>query len=181
MIDLRETGLPDCLEVDGGLFDIETDFRTWLKFGAMLAEDRTAWFGIFKGDVPTGDDWVTVAVEFYADKNAIPRDSPGARGDARAVDFIADGEYIVAAFQQAYGIDLTDPATSMHWHRFMALFRGLPEDTMISKIMGYRTWRKSSKKHDDVMRDLKRAWALPDKGAGADKDRVLKLFNERYG
>lgn len=180
MIDLREPRLPDCLEVDGELFDIKTDFRVWIKFGAMLADERMAWSGIFKGGIPSSADWVRVAVEFYADRNETPSDSSSSRSDARAVDFISDGEYIVAAFQQAYGIDLTDPSTTMHWHRFMALFRGLPEDTMMSKIMGYRTWGKSSKKHDDAMRDLKRAWALPDKGAEADKDRVLKLFNDRY-
>lgn len=181
MIDLRNAKLPDCLEVDGEFFDINTDFRVWLRFGTMLEEDGKAWYGIFSGDVPSGDEWARVAIEFYNDKNDTPKiDGSGGSGD-RAVDFILDGEYIAAAFQQAYGIDLTNPSTTMHWHRFMALFRGLPEDTMMSNIMGYRTWRKSKKKHDERMRELKRMWRLPDKSAEAEKERVLKLFNEMYG
>ena len=38
---------------------------------------------------------------------------------------MADSDVIAAGFQQKYGIDLTDPATTMHWWRFMALLEGL--------------------------------------------------------
>lgn len=43
----------------------------------------------------------------------------------------------MAAFQQAYGIDLT--REKVHWFRFRALFAALPEDTLIAKIMSWRT------------------------------------------
>ena len=42
----------------------------------------------------------------------------------------------MAAFQQAYGIDLT--TTKLHWWRFKALFAALPEDTRMFQIMSYR-------------------------------------------
>lgn len=181
MIDLREPKLPDCLEVDGRLIEIETDFRTWIEFGRRLAEERVAWFGVLAGDYPSGDSWVGAAVDFYRNPNETPRETGGA--SERAVDFISDGELITAAFQQSYGIDLTDPACEMHWHRFLALFRGLPEDTMLSRVMGYRSWTNSKKKHETVMGELKRAWALPRVGEATEdeKRRVLELFNERYG
>lgn len=54
-----------------------------------------------------------------------------------AFDYRCDAPYIVAAFQQAYGIDLT--TAKLHWFRFRALFAALPEDTLMAKIMSWRT------------------------------------------
>ena len=54
-----------------------------------------------------------------------------------AFDYASDAPYIVAAFQQTYGIDLT--TSTMHWWRFRALFLSLPEDTLMHKIMHWRT------------------------------------------
>lgn len=189
MIDLRNNGLPDCLEVDGELFDIHTGFRTWLKIGDMLGKRNVPWLEIaalvFKEPVvPVGTEWTRAVIGFYASEVATPKGSK--RGGARAVDYVLDGDYIVAAFQQAYGIDLTDQALEMHWHRFLALFRGLPEDTTMSRIMGYRAWKPSKKKHEAVMQELKRSWSLPERAEDAEeaereKRRVLELFNERYG
>ena len=45
-----------------------------------------------------------------------------------AFDYQCDAGYIVAAFQQAYGIDLT--REKVHWFRFRALFAALPEETL---------------------------------------------------
>ncbi len=54
-----------------------------------------------------------------------------------AFDYQCDAGYIVAAFQQAYGIDLT--RERVHWFRFRALFAALPEETLMAKIMSWRT------------------------------------------
>jgi hypothetical protein len=61
----------------------------------------------------------------------------GDRDVPRAVDFVADGPLIVAAYQQAYQIDLL--REQLHWWRFHALFLGLPDACKITKIMEYRT------------------------------------------
>ena len=68
-----------------------------------------------------------------------------------------------SSFQQAYGIDLTDPGLSMHWHRFLALLRGLPEDTALARVMGFRGWRADDgrKGREREMRERRAAWALP--------------------
>lgn len=161
MIDLRFPELPHRLECGGSLFEVETSFRTWIEFGRMLEEEHMAWFGIFKGERPEGDDWVEAAVEFYRSTNPVPR---GNSDGARALDLLADGELIVAAFQQAYGIDLT--AGDMHWHRFKALLAGIPDETKLSKVIGYRLYKTPPDKppknyNDQQMRKLQRAWALP--------------------
>lgn len=57
---------------------------------------------------------------------------------SRAYDYAVDAPLIAAAFRQAYGIDLTDPALEMHWWLFHALFEGLPADCTLHRIMEYR-------------------------------------------
>lgn len=159
-IDLRMRGLPASIAVGGEWVPVETGFRAWLDFGEAL-RSGCASLAVFPGGAPDGD-WMPAAMEFYESRNEFPR----GRGGSGAVDMLLDGDYIAAAFQQAYGIDLTDPATDMHWHRFLALFRGLPEDTLMSKIMGWRTWRKPDRKPspDREARERREAWALPERG-----------------
>lgn len=78
-----------------------------------------------------------------------------------AFDYQCDAPYIVAAFQQAYGIDLT--RERIHWFRFRALFAALPEDTLMAKIMSWRTMDLSE--YEGSMRahyaDLQERFALP--------------------
>ena len=182
MIDLRFAELPRFIVVGGEEVEVNTDFRVWLEFGWMLENEHRASLGIFRladgsFDIPEGD-WATPAVEFYRSENPTPR---GSSSGTRAIDLVMDGDYIVAAFQQAYGIDLTDPSLAMHWHRFHALLVGLPKDTKMSEVMSYRTWQKSGKKHDDQMRELKEAWRLPEPGEDEERRKVLEWADSVFG
>lgn len=179
MIDLRNRALPDCLVVDGERYPIDTGFRTWIAVDADVTARGVIYDSIFTGDKPDGVGWVKPAIAFLVNRNELPR-SGGKSEHVRAVDYVEDGELIVAAFRQAYGIDLTDPSLEMHWHLFLALFRGLPSDTIMAQVMGYRSWRKESRKHDDVMREARRKWSLPDMAREREKARVLELFNEEH-
>ena len=53
--------------------------------------------------------------------------------DEPVLDYRCDADYIVGAFQQAYGIDLT--ADKVHWWRFKALLHALPPETPLGKIV----------------------------------------------
>lgn len=95
---------------------------------------------------------------------APPVDSGQGGGSASgeiALDFACDAGYLVGAFQQAYGIDLT--AERIHWWRFLALLKSLPEDTTLAKIIGWRTMDTSDLQGKQRQRyeDLKEAVALP--------------------
>ena len=161
MIDLRIKGLPSRLEWDGGSCAIETDFRIWLTFGEHL-KDGKLWLGIFPSHkAPEGDEWQLSAMRFYQCPNEVPRATRTSH--TRLIDFLIDGQFIVASFQQAYGIDLTE--CDMHWHRFCALLDGLPDDTKISKIIGYRGYdqRDEKRKHAEIIREQQLRWALPQK------------------
>lgn len=104
-------------------------------------------------------------IEFYragekaAESAAAEPDSAPSSG--LAFDYQCDAPYIVAAFQQAYGIDLT--REKVHWFRFRALFAALPEDTLMAKIMSWRTMDLSE--YEGSMRDhyadLQERFALP--------------------
>lgn len=160
MIDLRFDGLPGSLVVDGEAVPVDTDFRAWIAFG-YAAERGIADLRIFQDGTAPAGEWQESAAEFYESPNPFPRG--GAEGGERVLDLVLDGDFIVAAFQQAYGIDLTDPGLSMHWHRFLALLRGLPEDTALSRVMGFRGWRADDgrKGREREMRERRAAWALP--------------------
>lgn len=174
MIDLTREELPSALLVGGEVFRVDTSFRTWMKFHQVLLETGLAWDGVFADKVPDDPDWVDAAMEFLLSKNA----TPNGRADAceKAIDLVLDGDYIVAAFQQAYGIDLT--SCDMHWHRFKALLNGIPEDTMLSRIMGYRTYRKPPYDREAEMQRRKREWALPDPMEKEREREVLEAFEK---
>lgn len=175
MIDLRNKALPSRLEWDGGACDILTDFRVWIEFGEYL-KDGQVYLGIFPGFRPPRDDaWQRAAYEFYRNDNEVPRATRSAP-NVKAIDYIIDGEAIVASFQQAYGIDITN--CEMHWHRFKALLEGLPDNTKLAKIIGYRTWTPADDKreHKDFMAEQKAAWALPyDDGMGGVGDLIAAI------
>lgn len=81
----------------------------------------------------------------------------------RAWDWDYDAEAAVADFQRFYGIDLTDPATDMHWWRFWALFRGLPPESASMGLMGVRSADEEDYKGEALrgLRERKRRAVLP--------------------
>lgn len=101
-------------------------------------------------------------LRFFTSGTETASSGKGSGGTATvSFDYAFDADYIVAAFQQAYGIDLT--VTQMHWWRFRALFRALPEDTLMAKIMSWRSMDTSDMDGKTRQRyeDLKEAFALP--------------------
>lgn len=55
----------------------------------------------------------------------------------KTMDLTQDWDYICAAFQQAYGIDLYADK-SIHILRFLALLRAIPKDTKLAEIISIR-------------------------------------------
>lgn len=180
MIDLRLGALPDYLEVDGERFPIETDFRVWIAVNDFIMTERAVPLGIFTDKVPEGD-WFEPLKEFLT----CPPVTPRATNEVSAqdpFDFVRDGDYIVGSYQQAYGIDLTDPSLQMHWHRFLALFRCLPSDTKMAQVQSYRMWRESDskKKASTVYKEMQRAYTLPPKKTREDGD-IIEWQNKAFG
>lgn len=178
MIDLRVKDLPNSLEVDGQSYEINTDFRSWIEVERQVREDGTCPYWVYEELPPVTEDWQSPVLRFLSASPSTPHGNTPT--GARTLDLIEDGAYIVAAFQQAYGIDLT--SCDMHWWRFRALLIGLPQETQMSKIMGYRAYDagNSHKKQDTIMQELRQAWSLPRAKSAEDAD-VLAMQQEMFG
>ena len=101
---------------------------------------------------------------FYrAGRKEQPAEGGGPRPEL-AFDYILDGPLIAAAFEAAYGLDLTCPATRIHWWRFQALMQGLPEGCVFSRVVGWRTADLSGMKGKQLAfyQGMKQRFALPE-------------------
>lgn len=80
----------------------------------------------------------------------------------KVMDFRQDWALIYAGFRQAYGIDLF-AEQDMHWMQFTALLQGLPNNTMLSRVMEIRAMKvptKSSPEYRARIAQLKAEYAL---------------------
>lgn len=167
MINITSKALPDAIVVGGRAFLLKTDYRVWIRF----TQDFKAWkkMGyrgvidieyLFENDIPAfseADDYSGI-LEFAFPQNVVPHYEHDNGEDVLFYDI--DGDYIYAAFMQAYHIDLI--STDMHWHKFLALMNGLPDSTRLSAIMGYRAYTGEKIKNEAQMyRALKDAWMPP--------------------
>lgn len=171
-------GLPEDVEICGQTVPIDTSFRTGILFEEMIRDVtlddvekiQTALELYFPG-VRFPIDVVQEAVDrlfwFYrcgeesAETTDSNEDAEGGSTDP-PFSYEYDADYIYAAFLQAYGIDLA--RHTLHWWQFRALFRALPEDTQIMKIIGYRTMKipaKLPKEQKQHYQRMKRLYALP--------------------
>lgn len=126
---------------------INTDFRNMVQVDLILKDS----------DIQENEKMVKALMLLYPD---IPKDVEKAcagfiwfysRGQAaehgegnppkdkkQSFCFKQDADLIIAAFMAVYGIDLT-AISNLHWWLFMALFEGLPSDTLIQKVRYCRT------------------------------------------
>lgn len=156
---------PESIIVDGVEYPIDTDFRVWVQFQGILLSDDT---NDVKADkvcrlmesmqIPTIKECLDSMLAFYA--GASTENQTGSGGNVRAYDFEKDSEYIFSAFLDSYGIDLT--TENLHWWRFKALFKSLPEDCQMCKIMMYRTidLKKVPKEQRKFYREMKARYSL---------------------
>lgn len=181
--------MPDKVEIVGQEVGINTDFRTGILFEEMLMDAHLAdrekiqtalelYFpGVAFGNAATAEA-VDRLVWFYrCGSDASETIKADIEGDASDLPFSYehDADYIYSAFLQAYGLDLAQ--TSLHWWQFRALFKSLPEDTQLVKIIGYRTMKipaKMSKEQRQHYEHLKRIYALPQ---SADRQQLESDLN----
>ena len=155
---------PETLTISGGEYQISTDFREWIRFQSILISsesmeekaEKLTEFMRSQG-LPLTKDALDAAVSFYSGES---KEHSSGRSGSRAFDFEQDSEYIFSAFLDSYGIDLT--TENMHWWKFKALFKSLPEDCQMCKIMRYRTIdiKKVPKDQKRFYRDMKARYAL---------------------
>ena len=170
MLDLKCRGLPNAIEVYGQVFLLNTDFRPWLQYPGIIREDLRELFTDRTPPLLTRE--VIEQLDcFYMPPAELPR---GSSAGVPLVDWDLDADLIYAAFMQAYSIDLIE--TGMHWHKFLALFSALPEETLMVKIMSYRAYAGQ----DKDMLELRDKWALPER-LNEEEQQAVDEFNELFG
>lgn len=159
MIDLTKRSLPNTVRVGGRDFSVYTDFRLWMRFemevNHMKRSDRIDVGYLFKNDKPVYCNMEELFV-FSRPKEELPRQTR--HSNVVVLDYKLDADYIYSAFMSQYGIDLLE-VEELHWHKFLALFKGLKDDEVICKIMSYRCYEKTNEKRD-VYEELRRSWEI---------------------
>lgn len=138
--------LPGSVLIRGKRYEIETDFREWIRFCELTEDDsvpvwiKCALMMEWYQEVPKDLEVAIYALgDFLSAKDMYPdRGNEGSGSNKPAFDFDEDAGCIYAAFVECYGIDL-QKIPYMHWWKFLSLFHGLPEDTEIKQRMMYRT------------------------------------------
>ena len=138
------TPLPWSITLDSGRriklyasFDRVLAFLDVLRGKSMTEDDteKTALFLLF------GDQRLTAAEAQDALEKAraiLFAEPDRGSGGPRVLDFRQDAELILAAFRQAYGIDLFREHGSLHWLEFLALLSGIPQGTRLAEVMEIR-------------------------------------------
>lgn len=179
--------LPEHVEIDGKKYPINTDFRISILFELLMQDksilDREKVYIALNLYYPKIPHDLVQAVDkmlwFYRcgkddEDDSVKNGSTAGNGRAGMIySFEHDAEYIYSAFLDQYGIDLQD-IEHLHWWKFRALFKGLKEDNLIVKIMGYRSIEITNDMSDSekkYYRKMKRIYALPDNRTQEEKER----------
>lgn len=100
--------------------------------------------------------------------------------NTKTMDFEQDAALIYAAFLQTYGIDLYAVRNQMDWRIFVALLKGIPENTELSRTIKIRGMKvpertKDNSEYVDSIIKAKRAVALEEPIA-VKKQRMAKMW-----
>lgn len=183
-------GLPKTVTVNGSPFSLKTNFYIGIIFTELMTDSKiTPYEKVIRAidlwyqeKPPTESyDQIKEAFDkimwFYTMGENEEESTSNSRvrvrnRPTRILDYEADQAYIVSAFQQQYGIDLT--VENIHWWRFKMLFNGLTEKTKMVKIMQYRAMEidpKMPEKQRKFYQEMKILYALPDKRTEEEKER----------
>nr|DAQ43443.1 MAG TPA: hypothetical protein [Caudoviricetes sp.] len=163
--------------VGGRIYPIRTDYRAGIAY-SMAASDGSLtpqrlldiWFpGPAPSDFAAAQEAVNAFYRRTEDKPDSGKDGP------MPYSYLADAGAIFAAFQRAYGIDLS--AATMHWWRFMALLEALVTHSFEDRVQ-YRI-TEPSKIKDKAQREhyyqMRRLYQLDEHGQPAAKQAPMTL------
>lgn len=139
---------------------IKSDFRQGLRFFRALAdkeldeaEKSFVLIRLFFDRLPDDQSIIWPFIEWFISGGAEKKEG----GNDPVFDWNVDAGRLYAAFIQTYGINLSDPDIKMHWWVFLELFKALPEDTMLLKVMDIRGKKPPKYADDEYKADLRKA------------------------
>jgi len=171
--------LPDAVTVEGRRYQVRTDFKTWVRFDALMQDETISigerWARAFllcfaKGLPENAALAARALLSFYrgqADEKEKEKRQSGEKAP-RVLSFTHDAPYIYAAVLSQYGVDLV--CENPHWYLFCAMVKGLDRSHKICDIMHWRSVNPAAikdKKMRAFYREMKRRFMLPLKDACA--------------
>ena len=171
---------PRILVINGQKTPVDPDFRIMCEYSEAISKnDESGLCGIasrfFFAGLPEGVSEKAAAdsmLDFY-----IAGLAPGGGGKKSSAmenpepsfDFEEDEAYFFAAFLSEYGIDLN--TVKLHWFDFCAMFRGLPDECRLKRIISIR-----SESLSDIKSSSERARVRRLKGVFALKRKKKQRF-----
>lgn len=170
--------LPEFVTLSGREYFVDTDFRTMIILEKIITDstldnaDRVHMMIdlVYSYKRPTKiAEAVSGLLYIYncgKPLDSAKRSSKNGNIELRPImiyDFEYDAPYIYGAFLSQYGIDLND-VEYLHWWKFVALFKSLPNTCKICEIMGYRAADPSKIKNAEERQrisKLKKIYDLP--------------------
>lgn len=151
---------PTKIEVNGNVYNINTDYRVALDCFKAINDDKindteralaviTLLLGI---DVDSKD------YEGCLEKCAIYLRCGKQENDnieEADMDYLQDEKIIKTSIRQCYHINLNNE--KMHWWEYNELIEGLTEETLLNKIREIRNYDLSEEKDEKRRRDIERA------------------------
>ena len=172
---------PRIIIIDGEKTPVDPDFRIMCEYSEAIEQSDEKRLKIvasrfFFAGLPEGVSEKSAAKamnDFYISGIAPKgrKKSSAMENPEPSFDFEEDEAYFFAAFLSEYGIDLS--CAKLHWFDFCALFRGLPDECRLKRIISIRSEStndiKSAAERSRVTR-LKRIFALKRKKQQRFKD-----------
>lgn len=134
---------------------------TTMLFGENVIEPgdyKEVWEEVFETHIKAKQE---ESVRYDIGGNPMP--NPKKNSKKVLIDIEQDASYIFSSFIQAYKINLLKEQQEMHWYEFRALLQGLPENTMMKRIMSIRAWKPGehdSSEYKEEMRELQDYYRL---------------------
>lgn len=139
---------PKILVINGQKTPIDPDFRIMCEYSEAISRNDTSGLGdiasrFFFAGLPEGVTEKAAAdsmLDFYI--AGLAPSGGGKRSSSMenpepSFDFEEDEAYFFAAFLSEYGIDLN--TVKLHWFDFCAMFRGLPDECRLKRIISIRS------------------------------------------
>lgn len=180
--------VPTSVKINKRSYKIRTDFRTSIQFEQLMQDDEVS-----------DEDKLLLALNLYYPvipkniKKAIKEilwfykcgkkqelessDKSSSKKQDEIFSFEYDADYIYSAFLDQYGIDLQD-INNLHWWKFKALFKGLKDDNLIVKIIGYRSVdlnKIEDKNEKAYYKKLKEKYKLPTKANLTEQEKINEV------
>lgn len=188
--------LPTSVFIDGEEYEINTDFRIGILFEQLMQDKSLSDYQKLEGAlslyypiVPHDKAKAIEAImQFYqcgknneqvedgSSNEKLQNDLSETSTKGPIYSYEYDADLFYSAFKEQYQIDLQDE--DLHWWKFKALFKGLSEDTKLSKVMNFRSIEITNDMSDSekkYYRKMKQIYRLPDNRTEEEKEQD---FNE---